>query len=248
MSNIKIDGQRIIVTGGAKGLGLDIAQALTEKNVHVVIVDTDTEAVNLIKGDYESHIVDLRNPKQCEEFFSLFSASKIDAIVNCAGLIYSEPLINLLKNNDIKHNHDTFCEVVSSNLHTVFLASVHAAENMIQHRTKGVIINFSSVAAQGNKGQTAYSAAKAGVEAMTKVWAKELGVFGIRAVAIAPGFIDANSTHRAISEQNIKVIKQKTPLRRLGSISDVTDSVLFALENSFLSGCVVPVDGGYNIE
>ena len=80
---------------------------------------------------------------------------------------------------------------------------------MVIKRTEGVVINISSISAKGNVGQTAYSAAKAGVEALTKTWAKELGTFGIRVVAIAPGFIDTLSTHQALNKEAIDNINKK---------------------------------------
>ena len=115
---------------------------------------------------------------------------------------------------------------------------------MAANRIKGVIVNLSSVSAAGNPGQTAYSAAKAGVEAMTAVWARELGPLGIRVVAIAPGFVDTHSTHAALSEEALKEWKRRTPLGRLGTAQEIASTVLFVLENDFISGCTIRVDGG----
>jgi len=96
-------------------------------------------------------------------------------------------------------------------------------------------------------GQGAYSAAKSGVNAMTKAWAKELGLLGIRFVAVAPGFIDTPSTRAALPEPVMKEWISRTPLRRLGSVEDVIAAVVFAIKNEHLTGKVVEIDGGLSL-
>ena len=121
----------------------------------------------------------------------------------------------------------------------------HSVVNkMIGNRNKGVIINISSIAAKGNAGQTAYAATKASVEAMSKVWAKELGGFGIRAVAIAPGFINTIGTHDALEEKMLAKWIGKTQLNRTGEISEIVLAAQFAIENDFFNGEVLNVNGG----
>ena len=111
----------------------------------------------------------------------------------------------------------------------------------------GVIINFGSIAAQGNAGQTAYAAAKAALEAMTVTWSKELGAFGIRVCAVAPGFIDTPSTHAALSTNLVDQWKRQVPLRRLGTPAEVAHAVRFILENDYYNGQVLHLDGGLRI-
>jgi 3-oxoacyl-[acyl-carrier protein] reductase len=118
---------------------------------------------------------------------------------------------------------------------------------MAKHRVRGLIINISSIAAQGNIGQTAYSAAKAGIEAMTKVWSKELGMFKIRAVCIAPGFIETPSTHDSLSEAVIEKWKKQIPLGHLGALEEIGKTVAFAIENNYINGKIISVDGGLSI-
>jgi len=118
------------------------------------------------------------------------------------------------------------------------------AAKMIKYRNKGVIVNISSISARGNAGQTAYAASKAAIEAMSKVWAKEFGCFGIRSVAVAPGFIDTAGTHDALEEKMLEQWIAKTPLRRTGNISEVVATIKFAIENDFMNGEVINVNGG----
>src|SRR6202044_1918411 len=107
-------------------------------------------------------------------------------------------------------------KVLSTNLSAAFYTSKHVVEAMLKKRKKGVIVNISSVSARGNAGQSAYSAAKAGLEALTKVWAKELAPMGIRCFAVAPGFCDTDSTHAAISDRVLEETIKRVPLKRLG--------------------------------
>ena len=120
-------------------------------------------------------------------------------------------------------------------------------EHMIKLRTKGVIINISSICACGNEGQTAYSAAKAGVNAMTVTWSKELGRWGIRTNAVAPGFIGTDSTRDALNEVVLKHIQSNTPLRRLGQAEEVAQAVITLIKNDFINGIVLDVNGGLRI-
>lgn len=106
---------------------------------------------------------------------------------------------------------------------------------------------MSSISAVGNAGQSAYSAAKAGVESLTKTWSKELGVFGIRSVGIAPGFIDTESTSHALNESIILHVKKNTPLKKLGKKENISEAILFAIKNDYLSGTIIKINGGLTI-
>jgi 3-oxoacyl-[acyl-carrier protein] reductase len=117
---------------------------------------------------------------------------RIDILVNVAGWICSSPLYNMLDRAAGRHDFGLWEKSLRLNLTTAFVMGSCVAEKMIRHRTRGVIINISSVAARGNAGQSAYAAAKAGSNALALSWAKELGALGIRSLAIAPGFIDTS--------------------------------------------------------
>jgi 3-oxoacyl-[acyl-carrier protein] reductase len=110
-----------------------------------------------------------------------------------------------------------------------------------------VIVNISSVSAAGNSGQSAYSASKAGVNALTAVWAKELSPLGIRTVAIAPGYIDTPSTRKAVSDTQLEGITSRIPLRKMGEPKSIVDAVLFAIKNDYVNGTVLEIDGGLTL-
>jgi len=118
---------------------------------------------------------------------------------------------------------------------------------MIENKGGGVIINISSISAYGNSGQSAYSAAKGALNSMTISQAKELGVFGIRVAAIAPGFIDTPSTLKAMGEDGLKKIRKSIPVRRLGLVSEVCHAVIFIVENQYFTGAVLNLNGGLSI-
>jgi 3-oxoacyl-[acyl-carrier protein] reductase len=134
--------------------------------------------------------------------------------------------------------------VLAADLSSVFLMTLCVVEKMITARTKGVIVNISSVSAAGNAGQSAYSAAKAGVNALTAVWAKELSLMGIRVVAVAPGFTETESTRQALSEAVLRETVKKVPLKRLGRPEEIADGVLSVIKNDFFNGKVFELDGG----
>jgi 3-oxoacyl-[acyl-carrier protein] reductase len=115
---------------------------------------------------------------------------------------------------------------------------------MVSKRQKGVIINISSISAKGNAGQSAYSAAKAAINALTVTWSKELGMFGIRCNAIAPGFFDTDSTHQELDESKLKAYQKNTPVGRLGKTDEIVDAIEFIIGNDYYNGSILELDGG----
>ena len=240
--------QIIIITGGASGLGKNMASYFAEIDEYqVVVFDINKNALkDLENTSIKAFCVDVTNEEQViqsvDRVFDEFE--KIDVLVNNAGVIYNEALINMMNREDIKHKYMNFKKYLSVNLDSVFLMGSNVAAKMVMKRTKGVIINISSIAANGNAGQSAYSAAKAGVNALTKTWSKELGRFGIRVVSIAPGFINTESTNEALTESILKHIMANTPIRRLGRPENISSTVKFIIDNDFINGTIVEIDGG----
>jgi 3-oxoacyl-[acyl-carrier protein] reductase len=236
-----------LVTGAAQNIGNGIANALAARGCQVTALDLNKEKLDEIdNGTFSCMACDAADPAQAECAVESVIArnGRIDLLVNAAGWICSAPLYNLLDRKNGKHDIGLWEKTLRSNLTTTFVMGACVAEAMVRARTKGAIVNISSVAARGNAGQSAYAAAKAGVNALTVTWAKELGALGIRAVAIAPGFIDTPSTHEAMSEDRLRDWIAKTPLRRLGLIEQVAQAVVFAAENDYLTGTVIELDGG----
>jgi 3-oxoacyl-[acyl-carrier protein] reductase len=230
-------------------LGLAIASHLHDRGARVVVADRDTAALDVLPAHFEREAVDATQPPAVRAAVGeiVTRLGRIDILVNNAGVISSEPFVNVLKPAEMMHDYGRFRDAVVANLDSVFLVTSAVVQQMVSHRWKGVIVNISSISASGNEGQTAYSAAKAGVNAMTVTWAKELGRWGVRCNAVAPGFIGTESTRQALKDDVIEHIRTSTPLRRLGEAREVALAVAALVENDFLNGVVLRVDGGLRI-
>jgi 3-oxoacyl-[acyl-carrier protein] reductase len=246
---LKLDGAVSLITGGSKGLGLAIAHQLQAEGARVIVADIDAVALEALPDIFDRRSLDVTQPDEAKSTVEAIAAmyGRIDVLVNNAGVIYSEPLVNLMNTDGMMHSYDRFRQSLRVNLDSVFIMTSAVVEQMVLRRTKGVVINISSISARGNEGQTAYSAAKAAVNAMTVTWSKELGRFGIRCNAIAPGFIDTPSTRAALNETIIKHIEGWTPLRRLGRAEEIAQAVAAAISNDFLNGTILDVNGGVTI-
>ena len=246
---MELKGAVALVTGGAKGLGLAIANHLNECGATVLVADLDTGALSNMPEEIETYSFDVSNPLDVSANIEMIVSrhKRINVLINNAGVIYSEPMLNIMNPAKMMHDYDKFRTCIKANLDSVFVMTSAVVEQMALSRTKGVIINVSSISAYGNEGQVAYSAAKAGVNAMTVTLSKELGLWGIRCNAVAPGFIATDSTHRALTESIIKHIKSNTPLRRLGQANEVAQAVESLITNDFLNGVILDVNGGLTI-
>ena len=246
---MKLEGAVSLVTGGAKGLGLSIAIYLQERGAQVVVADLDAEALATLPEGIEGCVLDVTRPDDAKSMVKSIVEryGRIDILVNNAGVIFSEPMVNLMSSSGMMHDYGRFRKSITANLDSVFIMTSAVVEQMVIRRTKGAIVNISSISACGNEGQTAYSAAKAGVNAMTVTWSKELGRLGIRCNAIAPGFIDTASTRGALSESIVKHIQSNTPLRRLGRAEEVAQAVASIITNDFMNGVVLNINGGITI-
>lgn len=247
-----ISEQNVLITGGASGLGKAMATGLHRKAAKVIVIDRDQDALKSLTGEFPdiaTYRADLTEVKQVnqvvEKIYSDFQ--RISVLVNNAGVIHSEPLINLLSKDDKKHRLDNWNKTIDINLNAVFYMTVHLVEQMVTRRHKGVIVNISSISAAGNIGQSAYSATKAAVNALTVTWSKELGMFGIRCNAIAPGFMDTPSTQDALPEAKIKQYKKNTPLGRFGKTEEIIQALEFIIENDFYNGAILQLDGGLKL-
>ena len=238
-----LENKVCIVTGGGRGIGQATAEKFIGESATVIIADFDeatgiATAENL--GDQCSFVK--TDVSQSESVKSLIKRVKadhgsIDVIVNNAGILQDQTLE--------KMDEEEFDKVIQVNMRGVYLCTKYAAEVM-REQGSGVILNASSVVARfGNFGQTNYVAAKAGLEGMTKVWARELGKHGIRVNAVAPGFIQTDMI-AGMPEKIIKMMGAKVPLKRWGQPEDVANLYCFLAsdEASYISGVVLPVDGG----
>ncbi len=246
---MNLTGKKVLLTGGVRGLGRATVEKLVAKGATVCVFDIDTTGltelaqqvpgVGAIQCDVSSADDVARAMGQYHEQYRC-----ADVLVNNAGILSSAPLVRITPTGIETHDINLWNKTLAINLTSVFLMTSAVVSRMVTTRTRGVIVNISSVSAGGNAGQSAYSAAKAGVNALTATWAKELSLLGIRVIAIAPGFTETESTKQAVSEQVLKETISRVPLRRLGRAEEIAQAVVAAVENDFFNGKTWAVDGG----
>jgi len=246
---MKITNSCVVVTGAANGIGLALSKYLDSKGAKIAAVDISEQGLaelRLENSRIHTYQCDVSSTKSTSEVIDEIAVdfSKIDILINCAGVMHSEPVVRLGDNGFIQHDFENWHKVISINLSGLFFVTTCVVQKMAAHRTKGLIVNIGSISSQGNAGQSAYSASKSGVEALTKTWAKEFGHLGIRAVCVSPGFIDTPATRTALNEANLKSWTQKTPLKRLGTTDEVICAIDMVIRNDFFNGRILNLDGG----
>lgn len=247
---MKLEGAQVLLTGGGRGLGRHMAERLAADGAQVWVLERDAAlCTELQSAGLQALACDVSAPEAVDNALAAAESqgAAFSVLINNAGLIHSEPLVNMLARGERAHSIDSWQQVIGSNLDSVFYVSRRVIDRMMARRIKGVVVSVSSIAAQGNAGQSAYAAAKAGVNALTRSWAKELGPLGYRFGAVAPGFIDTPSTRSALSESIVDQLKKKIPLRRLGEPEAVYLAVRQIVENDYLNGIVLDVDGGLTL-
>ena len=253
---MNLSGKVIVVTGGAQGLGLCIAQALVNEGARLALVDLNQdkldEAVATLEksgGSARSYIANVADEGQVEALFRSIAADfgQLHGVVTNAGILRDGMLVKA-KDGEVtgKMSIAAWQSVIDVNLTGVFLCAREAASTMIELGCEGVILNISSVSRAGNMGQSNYSAAKAGVAALTVTWARELARHGIRCMGIAPGFISTDMVASMKPEALDKMTAQ-IPLRRLGTPEEIAATAVFIYENDYLTGRIIETDGGIRI-
>lgn len=247
---MKIAGSRVLITGGGSGIGRFLVERLENESAEVCVLEVDAARCAELReasgGRIKTWQCDVTDPAAVDASLQAVfdSGFEPEVLINNAGIIHSEPLVNMLSRGERVHSRESWRRVMSTDLDSVFYVTSRIVDRMLAKRSKGVVISVSSISANGNPGQSAYSAAKAGVNALTRTWAKELGGLGLRFAAIAPGFIDTPSTRAALSEAALARLQQQIPLRRLGELESIYLAVRHVIENDYLTGTVLEVDGG----
>lgn len=247
---MKLDSAVVLLTGGGRGLGRHVAERFRADGAQVWVLERDAGmCAELQTAGFRAFACDVSQPEAVDAALrdAESQGAAFNVLVNNAGLIHSEPLVNMLSRGERVHSRESWRTVLGANLDSVFFVTSRVVDRMMAQRIKGVVVSISSIAAQGNAGQSAYAAAKAGVNALTRSWAKELGPLGYRFGAVAPGFIDTPSTRSALSEAIVDQLKKKIPVRRLGEPESVYQAVRQIVENDYLNGLVLEVDGGLTL-
>ena len=242
----------VLITGGAAGIGRATALRFAAEGAKVVICDLNETAgqatVAELGPDAAFYKVNVTSQADVRRWVADVIAryGRIDVLVNNAGIVRDGQLVKF-KDGEMTGEmaEGDFDLVIGVNLKGVFNCTQAVVPHMIR-QGGGVILSASSVVGlDGNFGQTNYVATKAGVIGMTKVWARELGKYGIRANAVAPGFT-ATDILSAMPQKVIDGMKARTPLGRMGQPEDIANAYLFLAsdEASFITGETLRVDGG----
>jgi len=246
----------VAITGGGRGLGRAMALAFAARGARIAALDVNAADLQetcaqcaALGVQARAFPMDVTDESQVIASMDAIVAGcgSLDVLVNNAG-ITRDALLVKAKNGEIlsKMSLAQWNAVLNVNLTGVFLCAREAAERMIRLGNGGLIINISSISREGNAGQTNYSASKAGVAAMTVVWAKELARHGIRSAAIAPGFC-ATDILAAMKPELVAKVTEAVPLQRLGDPAEIASTAVYIAENDFVDGRVIEVDGGLRL-
>jgi 3-oxoacyl-[acyl-carrier protein] reductase len=253
---MNLKGKTIIVTGAGRGIGRAIAQRLAADGARLALIDLRAEdldeslALCAANGaDARAYGANVAGEDQVVEVVGRIARDfgALDGLVNNAGIVRDGLLVKVKGDGALERlSLAQWNAVIDVNLTGVFLCAREAAARMIEFGQGGVIVNISSISKSGNAGQTNYSAAKAGVAAMTVVWAKELARHRIRVGAVAPGFTHTDIL-AAMRPEMLEKLTAPVPLKRLGQPEEIADAVRFIFENDFYTGRCLEIDGGLRL-
>ena len=259
---VSLQGKKAIVTGGAAGIGAAIVYRLAEAGARVMVADIDKaipEKTMQEFGEFRQSIsfvqCDISQEEQVKGMVdrATLEMGTVNLLVNNAGIYPRKPLAEM--------TGEDFLKVSNVNLLGTFLCSLHTSREMIKQRQEGCIINIASIEAihPSSRGMSAYDASKGGVLTLTKSMARELGAYGIRVNAIAPGAILTRAVISSAGKQipgdektgmkELKTFMGRMALGRMGEPDDVARAALFLASEmaSYITGEMIVVDGGYLI-
>lgn len=252
---MQVQDSVIIITGGGQGLGRSMAEYLAAKGARLALVDLNQErldeavaACKTAGGEARAYLCNVANEEQVESMVSQVAADfgAINGLINNAGILRDGLLVKAKEGQIQKMSLAQWQSVIDVNLTGVFLGTREVAAKMIELGNQGLIINISSISRAGNIGQSNYSAAKAGVAALTVVWAKELARYGIRVAGIAPGFIETEMT-AGMKPEALEKMTSGIPLKRMGKPEEIAHSAAYLFENDYYTGRILELDGGIRL-
>ena len=238
----------VVVTGGSRGIGAQIVKTLANENYKVILNYNNSKEQaekiqqELLEQGNEIEIIkaDVSKREETEKLiqFAINKFNKIDVLINNAG-ISQEGLFT-----DV--TEEEWQKIINTNLNSVFYCNQQALKYMIPEQ-QGCIINISSIWGEtGASCEVAYSTTKAAINGMTKALAKEVGPSNIRVNAIAPGIIDTDM-NRNLTNEELEPIKEQIPLNKIGKALDIAKCVKWLIEDNYVTGQVIAINGGWSI-
>lgn len=249
---MKLEETHAIVTGAARGLGRHFALALARSGARVLAGDVNPAGLRSLKAEAAAQglplsvaTVDISAEEAVTSFVEAAARElgSINVLINNAGVLRDGVLVARAADTVRKLPLLQWEQVLDVNLTGQFLMAREVAARMLDTGGPGVVVNISSLARSGNAGQSGYAASKAGLDACTRSWARELAPHGIRVAGVAPGVIDTPIIE-GISEEAFQALVASIPLGRIGTPEEVWLAVRFAIECEFFTGRTLEVDGG----
>ncbi|MCA9704300.1 MAG: SDR family oxidoreductase [Myxococcales bacterium] len=245
---MQLNELNIIVTGAARGMGAYFAQQLAEAGASVVACDVDEAALAKLPDGILRRRLDVSSSTACDEVVAWAHdrMGGLNGLINNAGIIRDGLLVKKDRNTGQLEtmSDEQWHSVLRVNLDGPMFMTRAVASTMIDSGAgPGVIVNMSSIARHGNRGQSNYVATKAALAANTVTWARELARHGIRVGAIAPGMIETPMT-AGMNQKALDAFVQQIPVGRIGTPHDIWQAVRFVLECDYFTGRTIDVDGG----
>ena len=245
---MQLSDLKVIVTGGARGMGAHFAQRLLEAGASVTAADLDDEGLAKLPDGIHRMKVDVSSEQACGDLVrgAADKMGGLNALINNAGIIRDGLVVRQdRETKEIrKFSTEAWDAVLSVNLSGAFFMVREFVAHMVETGTKpGVIVNMSSVARHGNRGQSNYVATKAAMAANTVTWAREFARYGIRVGAIAPGMVETPMT-QGMNQKARDALVKMIPVGRIGVPEDLWMAVKFVLECDYFNGRTMDVDGG----
>lgn len=239
---------KIIVTGGAQGMGAHFANRLLEAGAKVAVGDINEAALAALPAGIKRKKLDVSNEADIVSFVEWANQELggLNGLINNAGIIRDGLLVKKDKTTGavVKMSTEQFNSVINVNLTGATLMVREVVAKMVSTEQKpGVIVNMSSIARHGNRGQSNYVSAKAALAANTVTWSREFAQFGLRVGAVAPGMIETPMT-AGMNQKALDAFIEKIPVGRIGKPEDIWVAVKFILECDYFTGRTIDVDGG----
>ncbi len=252
---MKLSDLKIIVSGGAQGMGRHFAQRLAEAGAQVAIADVNevglaetVEAGKGAPGKIHARRLDVSNEEDVASFVTWANTAMggLNGLINNAGILRDGLLVKKDRETGAikKLSKEQWDAVIGVNLTGATLLTRDVIAQMAESNTRpGVVVNISSIARHGNRGQSNYTAAKAALAANTVTWSKEFAAFGVRVGAVAPGMIETPMT-QGMNQKARDALVAAIPVGRIGLPEDIWLGVKFVLECDYFNGRTIDVDGG----
>jgi len=245
---MKLSDLKVIVTGGAQGLGAHFAQRLHEAGAQVAAGDVNEAGLAQLPAGIHRRKLNVADEAECVEFVAWAHQAMggLNGLINNAGILRDGLLVKKDKTTGavVKLSNKQWQDVLDVNLTGATMMVRETVAKMVETDSRpGVVVNMSSVARHGNRGQSNYVSAKASLAANTVTWSREFAAFGIRVGAVAPGMVETPMT-QGMNQKARDALVQNIPVGRIGVPEDIWLAVRFILECDYFNGRTIDVDGG----